>query len=135
MVCVYCGAPTRVTNTRPQRRTNDIWRRRHCVMCAGTFTSHETADLSSALRVTFTKNDLRPFHRDILFISLYESCKHRPTAIRDSEGITRQVIIRLLTTRETPGLVTRRQIIQTCLAVLEPFDTAAATVYRIYHPL
>lgn len=135
MVCVYCGSPTQVVNSRHQRRTNDIWRRRRCTQCRAIFTTTETTGLDMALRVALPNARLVPFQRDVLFISLYESCKHRPSAAYDASNLTRQVTNRLLANQEQPGLITRAQIISVCRRVLEPFDAAAATMYAAYHKL
>src|SRR5688572_6133138 len=134
MVCMYCAAPTQVTNSRQQRRTNDIWRRRSCTQCGNIFTSLERAELSSAIRLARTPNTFEPFSRDILFISLYEACKHRPTAMRDASNITQQVIAKALRAQSTPGIITREQLTNACLEILKSFDAAAATFYAAYHP-
>jgi transcriptional regulator NrdR family protein len=78
---------------------------------------------------------MEPFQRDKLFISIYESCKHRPTAVRDAGNLTQQIITKLLAVQTQPGLIARTSIIETCKKVLKPFDVAAATSYSAYHPL
>ncbi len=135
MVCVYCGSPTSVVNSRPKRRTNDIWRRRTCDHCGSTFTTVEQIDLQSALRVEHTSHHLQPFDRDRLFIDIYESCKHRPQAVGEAANLTQQVITMLLNDTTRPGLLDRREIIQTTHKTLKKFDAAAAVFYITYHPL
>jgi transcriptional regulator NrdR family protein len=135
MVCVYCSAPTQVVNSRHQRRNNDIWRRRKCTHCGSIFTAIESADLSGALRVAHTPQRLEPFLRDKLFVSIYDSCKHRPTALRDAGNLTQQIIARLLSTQDRPGLIHPDTIVNTSIDVLKRFDRAAATTYAAYHPL
>lgn len=73
--------------------------------------------------------------RDKLFVSVYESCKHRPTALRDASNLTQQIIARLTHAQQHPGLIKPADIIATSIAVLKPFDRAAATAYAAYHPL
>jgi transcriptional regulator NrdR family protein len=135
MVCVYCGAATQVVNSRHQRRSNDIWRRRKCTACGTVFTSIESADLASALRVERSQGQLEPFVRDKLFLSIYESCGHRPTALRDAANLTNQVIHRLISRPGHHGLIARSDIIDMATAILKPFDRAASTAYLAYHPL
>jgi transcriptional repressor NrdR len=135
MVCVYCGGPTQVANSRHQRRSNDIWRRRKCTSCGNVFTSIESTDLASALRVQQTATQLEPFVRDKLFLSIYESCRHRPTALRDAANITQLVINRLLVQHDHHGLLKRQDIITATAKALKPFDRAAVTAYLAYHPL
>jgi transcriptional regulator NrdR family protein len=97
------------------------------------FTSIETSDLTSALRV---ENDgiLTPFSRDRLFVSIYESCRHRPTAVRDAGNLTAQVIHDLIDHQAQAGLLQRVQIVTATQRVLQTFDAAAAAVYTAYHP-
>lgn len=85
------------------------------------------------MRYAQANGTLLPFSRDALFISLYESCKHRETAIRDASNLAQQVIRKL--TRETgqPGLITRAEVITACTDILTPFDATATAVYAAYH--
>lgn len=132
MVCVYCSSSTQVTNSRLQRGANQVWRRRSCASCGNTFTTHEVADLSAALVVRYSARDLRPFSRDMLFISIYESCRHRPAAITDAGGLT-QTILTLLRPYIAEGTVLREQIVLIASEVLRRFDATAATVYAAFH--
>jgi len=75
---------------------------------------------------------MEPFSRDNLFISLYESCKHRQTAIEDAEGLLLAILPGLREQLHN-GILTRNQIIETTLSVLKRFDAIAATVYAAYH--
>jgi transcriptional regulator NrdR family protein len=99
------------------------------------FTSIESTDLASALRVQQTATQLEPFVRDKLFLSIYESCRHRPTALRDAANITQLVINRLLVQHDHHGLLKRQDIITATAKALKPFDRAAVTAYLAYHPL
>lgn len=132
MVCIYCTSATQVTNSRLQRRANQVWRRRRCIGCGSVFTTHETPDLTTSLVVQYSLRDLRPFSRDTLFISLYEALKHRTGAQEDASALTATVIGFLL--KETKeGAVAREQLVRTAAATLERFDAVAATMYRAYH--
>jgi len=133
MVCVYCSSPTMVVNSRHIRRSNDIWRRRKCTACDSVFTSIEKADLAAALRLEPTTKVLEPFSRDRLFVSIYESCRHRTTALRDAANLTQQIVTLLVNQQEKSGLVTRGQLIAIVKQVLSKFDRAAATYYTAYH--
>ena len=47
MKCPYCHRPvTIVTNSRPTKKSTQIWRRRRCTHCQVLFTTHEIIDLS-----------------------------------------------------------------------------------------
>ncbi len=133
MVCVYCGHDTQVVNSRSQKRTNQVWRRRKCSNCGNVFSSLEEVNWGQAVRFKH-KGHLEPFSRDKLFISLYEACRHRKTAISDATGLTDTVLSKLWPRIETAAL-TRTQVIAATSEVLKRFDRAAATAYRAYHPL
>jgi transcriptional regulator NrdR family protein len=75
---------------------------------------------------------LQPFSRDKLFMSLYESCKHRPTALTDADGLT-STVTHLLLQQLSEGSIGREEIIMITTAVLERFDRTAATIYSAYH--
>ena len=134
MVCIYCGAPTQVINSRHQRRLNNIWRRRKCKVCVAVFTTEERAALHLSLMVALPANRLVPFSRDYLFASVYDSCGHRPSAINDATALT-QTIITSLVRAQRNGIVTLADIARATHALLQRFDPAAATIYAAYHPL
>jgi transcriptional regulator NrdR family protein len=131
MVCTYCGGDLGVTNSRPQKSRNQTWRRRLCKACGAVFTSEEAIDLSQAL--TVAKNaDLQPFDRDRLFVSIYESLRHREQAARDARGLADTVTGYIIAKAEH-GCVKARTIADTVLSTLQRFDHAAATHYAAFH--
>jgi transcriptional repressor NrdR len=136
MVCIYCASPTSVVNSRLQKRSNTIWRRRLCSKCANIFTTTELPDLTATLRVPSKNNQakLLPFNRDKLFLSIYASCKHRSTALTDAASLTSTVIQQLLTHQKDPALVERHHIALTTHELLQRFDKTAGAIYLAYHP-
>ncbi len=134
MVCLYCGGKTRITNSRPQKRSLSTWRRHNCLSCRATFTTQERVDL--ALSVTFIGQNgkVSPFSRETLLQSLYESLKHRPHALTDAFDLTDTVINKLLP-RVSHGSLKRDNLVKTAHQVLQRFDKAAAVQYRAYHPI
>lgn len=132
MVCIYCNNETRVTNSRPQKRTNGIWRRRNCMSCGTTFTSIESADLSSSITVS-SNSQSEAFQRDKLFISIYDSLQHRKTAQMDATGLT-DTIIRKLYPYAIDLSIEATTIITITYQTLQRFDKAAATHYKAFHP-
>jgi transcriptional regulator NrdR family protein len=133
MVCIYCGSSTQVTNSRPQKRLNQIWRRRRCTACGSIFTTHELLELSSGIVLEGGSGRLQPFSRDTLFVSIYECCKHRPGAVEDAAALTR-TSLSFLQLQVTEGRLQREQVLTSVLTVLERFDKVAATMYKAYHP-
>lgn len=132
MVCIQCLAETQIINSRLGKRNNSVWRRRKCLTCHMVFTTHETADLNAAWRVKSNGTELLPFNRDKLFISLYSSLQHRPTALTDAAGLTDTVIARLAAAA-TDGLIQNTAIIQAAVVALHRFDKAASTHYLAFH--
>lgn len=134
MECIYCSAPTKVTNSRPHQKTPGIWRRRKCLGCGAIFTSREAPDYDKSLVVKQSNAKLVPFERDKLFSSLLAVCGHRQHAVKDSTALT-ATIIQKLVPKAQDGLLTKQQIIETTAQVLKRFDAAAAVQYDAYHPL
>ncbi len=134
MVCIYCGYRTRVTNSRSSKRNSSVWRRRQCLHCKVIFTSREHADLGGTHVVKHSDGSLEAFSRDNLFISVYESCGHRKSALIDAEALTDTIISMLLSSHELnrPSLTTR-SITALCKSTLDHFDPVAATYYAAYY--
>ena len=77
------------------------------------------------------RGNLSPFSRDKLFMTVYQSCGHRKTALADADGLTATVIGKLMSQSEA---VIDSHTIQTVThAVLKNFDAAAAVSYAAYH--
>ncbi len=134
MVCIYCGSKTRVTNSRAQKRSNGIWRRRQCLGCKAVFTSVEQADLGKSMVVTYPSGAFSAFQRDRLLLDIHEAVRHRKTAQIDATALTDTVVGQVLSV-STHGSIERSQIIAIARQVLAAFDHAAATHYTAYHPL
>lgn len=134
MICIYCGGKTSVVNSRGQRRSNQTWRRRQCQNCQAVFTSVEAVDLPSSLVFKRSPKHSERFQRDKLFVSVYESCKHRKDAAEASTALTATILGKLLHKIESATL-DRVQVISVTTEVLRRFDKAAAVQYQAYHPI
>lgn len=132
MVCVYCAHDTRVVNSRPQKRLNRVWRRRTCTNCGATFTSTEAVDLSGSITIR-NKKQLQAFQRDKLFMSIYDSLKHRKTALSDATGLTDTIVSQLYPLM-TDAVLEKAAITEVTSVVLLRFDKVAATHYQAFHP-
>lgn len=133
MVCIYCGHDTQVINSRPQKRMNSIWRRRRCKGCQAVFTTTEAPDLLLSWRLQKHSN-LEPFSRDNLFVSVYDSLRHRKTALEDASGLTDTIISKCLPHIQN-AMLTRDILVKHATATLKHFDSVAATHYAAFHPL
>jgi transcriptional regulator NrdR family protein len=64
---------------------------------------------------------------------VYESLKHRKTALEDATGLVATIISLLL--QDQSAEIDRTTVIKTTHMVLKRFDTPAYTHYSAYHPL
>jgi len=132
MVCIYCGSRTQVTNSRPQKRLRQVWRRRACTACGAIFTTNEAIDFSTSLVIRSGTSGVQPFNRDQLFVSILQAVGHRDAPVRDASALTATITGKLLHSL-TAATLTRADIITTALQVLKHFDQAAAVQYAAYH--
>ncbi len=131
--CVQCDNKTKVVNSRPQKRNNQVWRRRQCLKCGAIFTTEETVQYSTAWTVKTKTGGYQPFTPDKLLLSLYRSCEHRTnTRLTDATGL-RDTVIEKLRSRVAKGLVDSQTIIQVAQVVLNRFDMAASVHYEALH--
>jgi transcriptional regulator NrdR family protein len=132
MVCIQCGGKTQVINSRHQKRTNRVWRRRKCQLCGAVFTSEESAAYSASWAVKSPSGALKPFSRDKLFLSIHRSLQHRPTALEDAAGLA-DTAIKKLSDLVADGVIESRVITYTVQIALNRFDQAASTHYAAFH--
>ena len=133
MVCIYCGGSTNIINSRQQKKLNRKWRRRKCQTCGQIFTTIESfqENNSFVINISSASPSLQPFSRDKLFISIYRSSEHRPSALNDASLITDTIISRLLLKVENSS-IPLHLIQQQAYITLKRFDPVAATYYRAY---
>lgn len=98
------------------------------------FSTIEAPDTSLSITVRASSNDLEPFIRDRLFISLYESLGHRKSALMDATGLTNTILTLVYALSEN-AVIERDVIVTIVISVLERFDVVAATHYKAYHPV
>jgi transcriptional repressor NrdR len=132
MVCIHCGHQTQVVNSRRQKRSNQVWRRRQCGQCGALFTTQETPTYAAIWTVRGKTGRLKPFSRDKLFLSLYKSCQHRPTAISDAKGLA-DTIMSKLPAHLVDGAVASSDVARVAEVALSRFDTAASVHYQAFH--
>jgi transcriptional repressor NrdR len=132
MVCIYCNETTQVYNSRLQKRTNSVWRRRKCNSCGAAFSTLEIAQYENIWMVQGVDGILAPFSRDKLLLSLYASCRHRQTAINDATALTETVMGGILADK-TGGSIQSRHLKQVIQVVLNRFDKVASTHYAAFH--
>jgi transcriptional regulator NrdR family protein len=132
MVCTYCGSKTSVTNSRLQKRSNNVWRRRQCKACGAIFSTLEQVDYEKTWVVQYSDGTLSPFMRDKLLLSIYKASQHRPTAMHDAIGLTDTIISKLDTDIEN-GSLQIKDLTKAAHTVLRRFDQPAAISYQAFH--
>ena len=132
MVCIYCGAPTRVTNSRHQKQSGQVWRRRVCISCGAVFTSSETVDYPKSLVLEMPDKSLVPFKREKLFLSIHKSCEHRKTAVDDATALTDTVLAKIMRAG-TKSNIPSHYVAELVHETLKNFDNASAVQYAAYH--
>lgn len=132
MICVYCGNETRVTNSRLQKRSNQVWRRRQCQACKAVFTTHEAIDLTQALLVNI-QGSTKPFLPDLLFTDVMLALKDRKDVYVAAREIVATVVQKLLKSPQKP-LFEPSFISITTAEVLKRFDKRAYLRYVAEHP-
>jgi transcriptional repressor NrdR len=132
MVCVHCSQQTRVINSRLQKRSNQIWRRRKCLGCGAVFSTEEAVRHATTWAVRGISGSFQPFERDKLFLSLYRSCQHRQNALEDAAALTITVTKKLLGHTKN-GALDSQMIAQYSQVALNRFDRVASTHYRAFH--
>lgn len=133
MVCIYCGSETRVTNSRHQRRANQVWRRRMCTKCHAIFSTTECIDLYKTILLR-RKTQLEPFSREKLLVSIYESLRHRKDALADATAIC-GTILGYLPPLIVDAIIDRDDLVAITTETLQRFDSAAATHYAAFHAI
>jgi transcriptional regulator NrdR family protein len=132
MVCPYCRNHSSVTNSRHQKRTNSVWRRRRCIQCLAVWTTLETLQSAGTFKVT-SNRVLVDFKPEMLLISLYEALRHRKTSESDAQYIHGTIVSKLQQTNQP--VFTTALIANTAYGVLRNYDKLAADLYRAHHPL
>src|SRR3989304_4690404 len=95
MVCAYCDNDTRVTNSRRQKRSNQVWRRRQCKVCNAVFTTLEAVDLPTTLIVD-SRGRSEPFLPDKLYTEVLLALQDRKDCYVAAREVTNTVIKELL---------------------------------------
>jgi transcriptional repressor NrdR len=130
MVCPFClHKKTEVYNSRQTAKINATWRRRRCATCGRSYTTRESADPESILRVGTAKRTA-PYSRAKLTLSILSVCDHRADHGEAAYWLNDSIEQKLyrLATGENNS-ITKKQIVAVVLETLKNFDTAAYIKY------
>ena len=132
MICAYCGNDTRVTNSRRQRRSNQVWRRRQCKACKAIFTTLEAIDLPKMLIVD-SRGRSEAFLPDKLYTEVLLALQDRKDCYEAAREVSNTVIKQLLKLPDKP-LFRPEQISRAAGGVLARLDRRAYLRYVAEHP-
>jgi transcriptional repressor NrdR len=130
MNCPYCASNSKVTNSRPQKKSNSVWRRRECIRCHAVWTTEEHFRADSVFKVS-TDELLLDFAPEKLTGSLYSALRHRKTAGSDAKHLSRTVMNSLQDFQRP--VIPKQVITDTVIGVLKNYDKLAADLYKATH--
>ena len=131
MVCTYCSSKLKTINSRHLSRDNNTWRRKKCLGCNAVFTSIERLDYRLSWLVK--KDDKHvPFNRDELYISLFNSLKHRTNAINEASGLSNTIISKIHSNLNSAEIDISK-IKEITYICLKNFDFVASVQYKAYY--
>ena len=132
MVCPYCHHDTSVENSRLQKRSNQVWRRRQCKACRAVFTTHEAIELSSTLLIQ-KNGSTSPFLPDLLFTDILLALQDRKDVYLAGREVSATITAKLLKLSSSP-VFDSTDISKTSAQVLKRFDKRAYLRYISEHP-
>jgi len=132
MKCPFCGEiDSKVTDSRPRKDENVIWRRRECIYCSKRFTTHERTEV---IPIMIIKKDGRRevFNRGKVRSGIKKACEKRNVSMNVIEEFIDDLEhdLREIGEQELPATVVGEKI----MAKLHELDDIAyvrfASVYR-----
>lgn len=136
MVCPYClSLKLEIYNSRPTKKLNQVWRRRRCKACKRAFTTTESIDLNSVIKIKVSAGTTM-YQPGVLLASLLRACDHRDDQAASAFYLLQIIQDALLKAAATSEkTITSRQIALLVAPILERFDTLAWAKYCSYHNL
>lgn len=104
------------------------------MVCQSIFTTVESVEEGSSFTYKNTAGSLEPLERDHILMAVYDSLKHRKTALSDATALT-ATIMSMAYKNAANGVIDRDNLVAICSEVLQRFDTVAATHYAAFHPI
>jgi len=137
MYCPFCNAnDTKVTDSRLIRESNQIRRRRECIICKERFTTYENAELELP-RVIKRDGRRDLFNEDKLRAGILRALEKRPISLEQIENAVSRILhkSRVLGERE----IAAQQLGEWVMEELQYLDQVAyvrfASVYRSFQDI
>lgn len=136
MICIKCSNDTKVTNSRPHKKTPNVWRRRECKACGTVFTTSEVvADSTYQFTIKASDGSKTDFSLPHLLLSIAPTLSHRQSAtVADESYWLAQTVAQTIQATAT-DTVTAKALAEETYTTLSFFDAAAALQYGARHGL
>jgi transcriptional regulator NrdR family protein len=136
MICIKCSNETKVTNSRPHKKTPSVWRRRECKACGTVFTTSEVvADESYQFTIKAPDGSTSSFSLPRLMLSIAPSLSHRShTGIADESYWLAQTVAQTIQATATDSITSESLAVQVYDTV-SLFDATAGLQYGARHGL
>jgi transcriptional regulator NrdR family protein len=132
MFCINCfHKNTKITNSRQNKKSARVWRRRLCSNCKSTFTTYERPSLVDSKSLE-NANDSH-FNLGRLTISIFKSFTHNPSDGQKNALWLAQTVEDALLIDTSP--LTIASITKTTYKTLKRYDELAALQYAAQHQL
>ena len=134
MKCPFCANPdTKVVDSRPDKDSSAIRRRRECEACQKRFTTHERVE---EVLPQIQKKDGRrePFDRSKVIAGIKKACEKRPVSVDTIERLVDRLETRLQESgeREVPSTVIGEWVMNELHDTDEVAYVRFASVYRSF---
>lgn len=137
MKCPFCGnQDTKVVDSRPDKDSSAIRRRRECESCTKRFTTHERVE--EVLPLIQKKDGRRePFDRAKVIGGIKKACEKRPVSIEVIERLVDRLETRLQETgeREVPSTMIGEWVMNELHDTDEVAYVRFASVYRSFRDI
>lgn len=136
MICIKCSNDTKVSNSRPHKKTPSVWRRRECKACGTVFTTAEVvADNTYQFAVKAIDGSKADFSLPRLMLSIVPALGHRSSeAVADESYWLAQTIAQAIQATAT-DIVTAEALAEETYSTLSFFDATAGMQYGARHGL
>lgn len=134
MFCINCfHKNTAVSNSRPNKKQPQIWRRRKCPACGTVFTTYERPSLADNKPVHYPDGSTSSFNLGKLIISIANAFTHASEEAKYNTLWLAQTVEDALSTQYKT--ITPEDIEAVTHQTLKQFDELAAVQYAAQHQL
>ena len=136
MKCPYCGAESRVLESRHAEEGNTIRRRRECLTCGRRFSTTERIE-EQPLVVIKKDGSREAFDRNKILNGLLKACEKRPVPLAELERIVEEVEreLRNIAEREIPSVIIGEKVMERLRTLDGVAYVRFASVYRQFKDL